>query len=348
MSAATPLSETPATPVSTPVPSPEPDERLRGPRRAVVLLVVQGLPLLGFCAGVWLFLREGIRAWDVGLFVAMYLLTMVGIEVGFHRYFAHRTFETTRPLRALFLILGSMAGQGSALLWSAVHRTHHAHTDQPGDIHSPWLGRRGAWDKLCGFFWSQFLWYLDVPAIGRFGRLLDRHRASPAELLASREGTQEHRFARTLPDFLRDEPLVHLNQRYGTWVLLGFALPALVGGLVTGSWAGALRGLVWGGLVRYAVVQQVTFAINSVGHTVGVRSLNSRDYSRNNVVMAVLTLGAGWHNNHHAFPGSARVDFRWWQVDLGGLLIRLLARLGLAWDVHVPSEEALAAARTQQ
>jgi stearoyl-CoA desaturase (delta-9 desaturase) len=312
----------------------------------VVLLVVQGLPLLGFCAGVWLFLREGIRAWDVGLLAAMYLLTMVGIEVGFHRYFAHRTFETTRPLRALFLILGSMAGQGSALLWSAVHRTHHAHTDQPGDIHSPWLGRRGAWDKLCGFFWSQFLWYLDVPAIGRFGRLLDRHRASPAELLASREKDQEHRFARTLPDFLRDEPLVRLNQRYGTWVLLGFALPALAGGLVTGSWAGALRGLVWGGLVRYYVVQQVTFAINSVGHTVGVRSLNSRDYSRNNVVMAVLTLGAGWHNNHHAFPGSARVDFRWWQVDLGGLLIRLLARLGLAWEVRAPSPEALAAART--
>ncbi|MCY1076127.1 acyl-CoA desaturase [Archangium lansingense] len=318
-------------------------ERLSGPRRALVLFVVQGLPLLGFCAGVWLFLREGLSGLDLGLLVGMYLLTMIGIEVGFHRYFAHRTFETTRPLRALFLILGSMAGQGSALLWSAVHRVHHANTDQPGDPHSPLLGRRGAWDGLCGFFWAQFLWYLDVPAIGRFGRLVERHRASPADLLASTEDDQAHRFARTLPDLLRDEPLVRLNQRYGTWVLLGFALPTLVGGLVTGSWAGALRGLVWGGLVRYYVVQQVTFAINSVGHTVGSRSLNSRDDSRNNVVMALLTLGAGWHNNHHAFPGSARVDFRWWQVDLGGLLLRLLARLGLAWDLRVPSPEALAA-----
>ncbi|WNG35084.1 acyl-CoA desaturase [Archangium violaceum] len=303
----------------------------------MVLFVVQGLPLLGFCAGVWLFLREGIRAWELGLLVGMYLLTMTGIEVGFHRYFAHRTFETTRPLRALLLILGSMAGQGSALLWSAVHRTHHAHTDQPGDPHSPVLGRRGAWDKLRGFLWSQFLWYLDVPAISRFGRLLDQHRASPAALLAMKEKDQTHRFARTLPDLLRDEPLVRLNQHYGTWVLLGFALPTLVGGLVTGSWAGALRGFIWGGLVRYYLVQQITFAINSVGHTVGVRSTSTRDHSRNNGVMAVLTLGAGWHNNHHAFPGSARVDFRWWQVDLGGLLIRLLARLGLAWDLHVPS-----------
>ncbi|WNG59755.1 acyl-CoA desaturase [Archangium gephyra] len=334
-----PLSALPSlSPAPTPTTS-EPtqtSEQLSGARRALVLFVVQGIPLLGFCAGVWLFLREGISGWDLGLLVGMYLLTMVGIEVGFHRYFAHRTFETTRPLRALFLILGSMAGQGSALLWSAVHRTHHAHTDQPGDPHSPLLG---------GFFWAQFLWYLEMPAIGRFGRLLDRYRAAPAGLLASREDDQAHRIARTLPDLLRDEPLVRLNQRYGTWVLLGFALPTLAGGLVTGTWAGALRGLVWGGLVRHFLVQQVTFAVNSVGHTVGVHSMNSRDTSRNNVVMALLTLGSGWHNNHHAFPGSARVDFRWWQVDLGGLLLRLLARLGLVWDLREPSPDALLAAR---
>ena len=343
-----------ALPSFSPAPSPatseptEPHERLSGARRALVLFVVQGLPLLGFCAGVWLYLREGVSGLDLGLLGGMYLLTMVGIEVGFHRYFAHRTFETTRPMRALFLILGSMAGQGSALLWSAVHRTHHAHTDQPGDLHSPLLGRRGFWGGLRGFFWAQFLWYLEVPAIGRFGRLLDRYRAAPAGLLTAKEDDQAHRIARTLPDLLRDEPLVRLNQRYGTWVLVGFALPALVGGLVTQSWDGALRGFVWGGLVRYYIVQQVTFAINSVGHTVGVRSLNSRDTSRNNVVMALLTLGAGWHNNHHAFPGSVRTDFRWWQVDLGGLLVRLLARLGLAWDLREPSPEALLAARLER
>ncbi len=335
-----------ALPSRSEVPAPpEALARLSGARRLLVFFIIQGVPLLGFCAGVWLFLREGLSGWNLGLLVGMYLLTMTGVEVGFHRYFAHRTFETTRPLRALFLILGSMAGQGSALLWSAVHRTHHAHTDQPGDPHSPVLGRHGAWDRLRGFFWSQFLWYLDVPAIPRFGRLLDRYRASPADLLASKEQDQGHRFARTLPDLLRDEPLVRLNQRYGLWVLLGFALPTLVGGLATQSWAGALRGLVWGGFVRYYLVQQVSFAINSVGHTVGVQPPGSRDSSRNNVVMALLTLGAGWHHNHHAFPGSARVDFHWWQVDLGGLLLRLLARLGLVWDLHAPSPEALAARR---
>ncbi len=305
--------------------------------------MVQGLPLLGLGYGVWLFSREGIRPLDVGLLVGMYLLTMTGIELGFHRYYAHRTFETTRPIRALLLILGSMAGQGSTLLWSAIHRWHHAHTDVPGDLHSPTLGRHGWWQRVRGFFWSQFLWYLDTPAVANFGRFLERHRAAPDAVLASAEDSQEHRLVRTLPDLLRDEWLLRLNQRYGLWVLLGFALPTVVGGLATGSWEGAWRGLVWGGFVRFSLVQQVSFAINSVTHTLGTQPLASRDDSRNNAVMAVLTLGAGWHNNHHTFPGSAFTDLRWWQVDASGLMIRLLERLGLAWDVRRPSAEAIAA-----
>jgi stearoyl-CoA desaturase (delta-9 desaturase) len=305
--------------------------------------MVQGLPLLGLGYGVWLFLREGIRALDVGLLVGMYLLTMTGIELGFHRYFSHRTFETTRPVRALLLILGSMAGQGSALLWSAIHRWHHAHTDVPGDLHSPTLGRQGGWQRVRGFFWAQFLWYLDSPAVVRFGRFLGSHHAAPEAALASPEDTQEHRLVRTMPDLLRDAWLVRLNQRYGLWVVLGMALPAVVGGLATGSWEGAWRGLVWGGFVRFSLVQQASFAINSVTHTMGTQPLASRDDSRNNAVMAMLTLGGGWHNNHHTFPGSAFTDFRWWQVDLTGLMIRLLARLGWAWDVRKPSPEAIAA-----
>jgi stearoyl-CoA desaturase (Delta-9 desaturase) len=312
-------------------------------QRLVMLLVVQGLPLLGFCAGVWLFLHEGIHIRDLGLLVGLYLLTMMGIEVGFHRYFAHRTFETGRFLRTVFLILGSMAGQGSALLWSAVHRTHHANSDQPGDPHSPVQGRHGAWSQLRGLFWSQFLWFLDLPGLGRFGKLLERHLASPADLLSSTDPAQEYRFARFLPDHLRDTPLVRLNRHYFVWVLVGFALPALLSGLGAGSTAGALRGLIWGGFVRYYLVQQAVYAVNSVGHRVGTRSMTRRDHSRNNAVMAVLTLGSGWHNNHHAFPGSARVDFQWWQVDPSGLLIRLLERMGLVWDVRVPSVRAIAA-----
>ncbi|MCP3138224.1 acyl-CoA desaturase [Pyxidicoccus xibeiensis] len=337
------LSETPSA-----LPSPEArpggaTPPLRGARRALVLFVLQGLPLLGLGHGLWRLHHTGISGLEVGLLVGMYLLTMTGVELGFHRYFSHRTFETTRPLRAGLLVLGSMAGQGSALLWSGVHRWHHAHTDVPGDLHSPTLGRQGAWQRVRGFFWSQFLWYLDAPAIARFGRFLDAHRASPETLLASAEDSQESRLARTLPDLLRDAWLVRLNQRYGLWVLLGFALPAAVGGLATGTWDGALGGLVWGGFVRFFLVQQVTFAINSVTHTVGTRPLETRDDSRNNAVMAVLTLGAGWHNNHHAFPGSAFTGLRWWQVDPLGLLLRLLARLGWVWDVRAPSPEAIAA-----
>ncbi|MFL5346156.1 MAG: acyl-CoA desaturase [Hyalangium sp.] len=315
---------------------------LSGPRRALLLFMVQGLPLLGLGYGVWLFVREGIRALDVGLLVGMYLLTMTGIELGFHRYYAHRTFETTRLIRALLLILGSMAGQGSALLWSGVHRWHHAHTDVPGDLHSPTLGRHGVWQRVRGFLWAQFLWYLDSPAVVKFSRFLERHRSAPEAALSAPEDNQECRLARTMPDLLRDQGLLRLNQRYGLWVLLGLVLPAVVGGLATGSWEGAWRGLVWGGFVRFSLVQQASFAINSVTHTLGTRPVSTRDDSRNNAVMAVLTLGAGWHNNHHAFPGSAFTDFRWWQVDASGLMIRVLARLGLAWDVRKPSPEALA------
>lgn len=331
--------ETPAEPLPS-VEARGPTPALSGPQRAFLLFMVQGVPLIGFGAGVWLFLREGIRPLDVGLLVGMYLLTMLGIELGFHRLFSHRAFETKRPLAALLLILGSMAGQGSMLLWSAIHRWHHAHTDVPGDLHSPALGRRGLWQRLRGFFWAQFLWYLEIPALPTFDGFIQRRARAAKEDGA--EG-QEQRFAQLLTDLLRDEWLVRLSCRQGLWVLLGLALPAAVGGLVTGSWAGAGRGLVWGGFVRFFIVQQVTFAINTVTHTVGTQPLQTRDNSRNNAVMALLTLGAGWHNNHHAFPGSAYTDFRWWQVDASGLLIRLLVRLGWAWDVRAPSPEAIAA-----
>lgn len=334
--------------LSPSLPTPEnAADTLSGPRRAFLLFMVQGLPLLGLGSGLWLYLHEGIRWLDVGLLVGMYLLTMTGIELGFHRLFTHRTFETTRPIRALLLILGSMAGQGSALLWSGVHRWHHAHTDVPGDLHSPTLGRHGLWQRIRGFFWAQFLWYLDSPAIARFHRLLKRHGAAPEALLSSSEDLQEFRLARTVPDLLRDEWFVRLNRHYGLWLLLGLALPAVVGGLATGSWEGAWRGLVWGGFVRFSLVQQASFSVNSVTHSLGTQPLASRDDSRNNVVIALLTLGAGWHNNHHAFPGSAFTDFRWWQLDASGLMIRLLERLGWAWDVGRPSSEAIAArART--
>jgi stearoyl-CoA desaturase (delta-9 desaturase) len=304
---------------------------------------VQGLPLLGLGCGAWQLWHTGLHALDVGLLVGMYLLTMTGIELGFHRYYAHRTFEATRSIQALLLILGSMAGQGSALLWSGIHRWHHAHTDVPGDLHSPTLGRRGAWQRVRGFLWAQFFWYLDSGAVARFGRFLERHRASPEAALAAQDDSQEYRLVRMMPDLLRDEPVMWLNQRYGLWVLLGMALPAMVGGLATGSWEGAWRGLVWGGFVRFSLAQQVSFAINSVTHTLGTQPVSTRDGSRNNVVMAVLTLGAGWHNNHHAFPGSAFTGFRWWQVDASGWMIRGLERLGLVWDVRRPSAEALAA-----
>lgn len=126
------------------------------------------------------------------------------------------------------------------------------------------------------------------------------------------------------------------------WVLVGFLIPTALGFLLQGGWMGALLGLIWGGLVRVFFVHHVTWSVNSICHLWGRRPFPSADQSRNNFVVGVLALGEGWHNNHHAFPTSARHGLRWWQIDVSYWLIRLLALLGLAWNVKLPAREALA------
>jgi stearoyl-CoA desaturase (delta-9 desaturase) len=276
------------------------------------------VPLLGAGAAIILLWGRWVTWVDLGLLAGFYLLTAVGITVGFHRLFVHRSFETYTPVKVILAALGSMAVQGSLFNWVAQHRRHHQHSDTAEDPHSPHRYGEGPWGRARGLYHAHIGWAFRPERPG-----LDRYVA----------------------DLRKSRALRLASRLFLVWVALGLALPAALGGLLAGSWAGVWTGLVWGGLVRLFLVHHVTWSVNSVGHLWGTRPYKSDDQSRNNFVVGVLALGEGWHNTHHAFPTSARHGLRWYQPDLSYYLIRLLALLGLAWNVKLPSREAQARAR---
>jgi len=280
-------------------------------------LIVVVTPLIGLavaCVMLW-----GVAFDWVHLLIlaVMYLLTGFGVTIGYHRYFTHRSFTTSRPIKALLGVLGSMAVEGPVIEWVATHRKHHQHSDTEEDPHSPHTHGetiRGALHAHIGWF------------------ILSRARSREHD--RDMRSAVSARYARDLSS----DPLIRWLDAMFPWlVLLSLALPALAGGLITMSWTGALLGLLWGGLVRIFLVHHVTWSINSVCHIWGTRPFDSHDESRNNAIFGVLALGEGWHNNHHAFPASARHGLKWWQFDLSYLIILVMARLGLVRDVKTPS-----------
>jgi stearoyl-CoA desaturase (delta-9 desaturase) len=271
------------------------------------------LPFLGLGAAALFFWGWGFSWVDLGLLLGMYFLTAVGITVGYHRLFVHRSFQACGAVRVVLGALGSMAVEGPLLKWVAQHRRHHQHSDRPGDPHSPHLHGRGALGLLRGLWHAHLGWVF---------------QADPPDL---------DRYAR---DVSQDRVMRVVSGLQPLWIALGLALPALLGGLITLSWAGVWTGLLWGGLARVFLVHHVTWSINSVCHLWGTRPFRSHDESRNNFLFGILGLGEGWHNTHHAFPTSARHGLRWWQFDVSYWVIRALALAGLAWDVKVPSRQA--------
>lgn len=278
-----------------------------GPALQALLVALVVIPLAGVIAAGELAWRTGIGAVEVGTLVAMYALTTAAVTVGFHRHLAHRAFRTTFATRMILAIAGSMAAQGPVIYWTANHRRHHLHADRPGDPHSPHVNGERPCGRLRGLIHAHVGW-------------LFAHDLTDC--------------ARYVPDLLRDAALVRINRLYLVWVALGLALPALAAGLLTGTARGALTGFLWGGLVRIFVLQHATFSINSICHVFGRRSFPTHDHSTNNVWLALISFGEAWHNNHHAAPRSARFGLRWWQVDVGAVLIRGLELLGLAWNVR--------------
>jgi stearoyl-CoA desaturase (delta-9 desaturase) len=271
------------------------------------------LPFLGLVAAIVLLWTRGFHWIELALLLGMYGLTGLGITVGFHRLFTHRSFETNVVVKFVLAVLGSMAVQAPLLKWVAQHRRHHQHSDTPDDPHSPHHQGLGLLGLVRGFWHAHIGWAFEPDTAG-LGRCVQDLRQSGALRVAS--------------------------ALFPAWVALGLLLPAALGGLLTWSWAGALMGLLWGGLVRICLVHHVTWSVNSVCHLWGGRPFRTADRSRNNFVFGVLALGEGWHNNHHAFPTSARHGLRWWQVDMSYWVIRALALLGLAWKVRLPVDQA--------
>jgi stearoyl-CoA desaturase (Delta-9 desaturase) len=266
------------------------------------------VPFLATIAAIALLWNALVSWHDLALLAGMYVITAAGITVGFHRLLTHRSFRTHKPTEYAFAALGSMAVQGSVIAWVADHRKHHAHTDVEGDPHSPHVVHGdGVGGVLRG------LWHAHT------GWLLSEHGRADWKKYA--------------PDLYEDPGMRLINRYFVPLVVLGLAIPALAGYLLTGTLVGAATGLLWGGLVRVFFVHHVTWSVNSVCHFLGSRRFEVEDRSTNVFWLALPSLGESWHHNHHAFPRSAEHGLRRWELDPSALVIRGMERLGLAWNV---------------
>jgi stearoyl-CoA desaturase (delta-9 desaturase) len=262
------------------------------------------LPFIAFLAAIVLFWNQGVGWTDLAILAVMYLVSALGVTIGFHRMLTHRAFQTHKPIEYAFAIAGSMAVQGPVIDWVADHRKHHAHADEEGDPHSPHVGHGSG---LAGLWHAHVGWLFDT------------------------NGQADRR--KYAPDLMEDHGMRLLNRRFLSLVGLTLAIPFGLGWLLTGTLLGGLTGMLWGGLVRIFFVHHITWSINSICHFHGARRFETDDESRNVWWLAPFSLGEAWHHNHHAFPRSAFAGLRWWELDLAGLVIRAMRRLGLAWNV---------------
>lgn len=238
----------------------------------------------------------------VGIAIVMYVVRMFAITGFYHRYFAHKTFQTSRVAQFIFALVGATAVQRGPLWWAAHHRNHHVHADQPLDTHSP---------HQQGLLWSHLGWFLSH---ANFATQVDRVR----ELTRYKELCWLDRFDSLVPMLLA-----------GVLYVFGALLERHAPAFNTNGW----QLLVWGFVVSTIALYHATFCVNSLAHVWGSRRYATRDHSRNNPLIALLTLGEGWHNNHHHFPGSARQGFYWWELDMTYYGLKMLQALGLIWNL---------------
>jgi stearoyl-CoA desaturase (Delta-9 desaturase) len=288
----------------------------------VVTMIAVVVPPLGILLAMGFLWGIAFHWVDVVLFAALYVLCAFGTTIGFHRFFTHRGFEARAPVKAALAILGCMTMQGPVTQWVTDHRKHHALSDKPGDPHSPHVGHGdGAWGAMRGFVHAHVGW------------------------MFSNMGMEQGRqYGRDLYD---DRLIRTIDRLYLLWVFLTLGIPFAIGYAIGGTWQAGVEGLVWGGLIRIFAYQHATFSVNSICHMFGRQDYRSRDEARNNWVVALLVFGEGWHNNHHAFPVSARHGLRRWQLDMSWWVIRGMEKLRLVWDVKVPDVAQLERRRLQ-
>lgn len=250
----------------------------------------------------------GFSATALIIAVMLYALRMFAITGFYHRYFAHKAFKTSRFVQFIFAFLAASSAQRGPLWWASHHRHHHANSDKPDDSHSP---------VQHGFFWSHISWFLT-------NKNFNSKNERVKDLLVYPELKFLDRFDVIAPLFLAT-----------SLYALGAALEIYAPHLQTSG----LQLLVWGFVISTVVLYHMTFTVNSLAHVWGKRRFNTSDQSRNNSLIALLTLGEGWHNNHHHFPSAARQGFYWWEIDLTYYGLKILSALGLIWDLRkVPAE----------
>jgi len=280
------------------------------------------LPFIALGIAGWQAWNELLHWHDLVAFLIVYVMTGLGVTVGFHRLLTHRSFKTGPRTRGVLAVLGTMAIEGPVISWVADHRKHHTFSDEEGDPHSPHVGHGGGVrGMLRGLFHAHMGWLF----------------------IHDQRGSKE----RYAPDLLKDPVIRWVDRTFVAWVAVGLLIPFFIGFALGGTFTAGLTGLLWGGLVRMFVVHHVTYSINSLCHVFGRRAFETTDQSRNLAWLAPFTFGESWHNNHHAFPTSAVHGMRRHQLDFSALVIGALERLGLAWDViRIPPERQAARAQS--
>ncbi len=289
----------------------------RQKRQKVVMLIVTLGPLVALGMAIAMLWGNGFAWSDLVAFVTMYVVSILGVTVGYHRMLTHAGFDAKPWVRNGWAALGALAVEGAPVNWVADHRRHHAHSDEEGDPHSPHLhGDESTWGMVKG------LWHAHI------GWMLNRTHDSDPERWAS--------------DMLKLKGIVWISRHWIAFAVLSIVvIPAAIGYAISGTLMGAFTGFLWGGPVRLMVGHHITWSTNSICHVFGSRPYDSGDQSTNNAFLAILSMGESWHNNHHAFPSSAVHGLKWWQVDISAMVIRSMQALRLVRNVKTPSEGAL-------
>jgi stearoyl-CoA desaturase (delta-9 desaturase) len=302
------LDHAPDPAASPPSTAPEPDlPPVKPVQAALTLLVVVG-PLVALTGAVVRLWGHGVGVRELLIGAAIYAVAGHGVTIGYHRLFAHRAFKANRPLKIALGLAGSLAFEGGVIAWVSNHRCHHAHTDRPGDPHSP----------LHGFWHSHMGWMLRPPDVSA------------------------QRYA---PDILADPDLRVIDRLFPVACVVTLALPLALGWIFGGTLAAAASALLWAGVIRIGLLHHMTWSINSICHTFGRRPFRTGDRSSNVAVLSVMSMGESWHNAHHAFPASARHGVDRGQLDTSAFLIRTFERFGWVRGVHWPDADRLASKR---
>jgi stearoyl-CoA desaturase (Delta-9 desaturase) len=284
----------------------------------VLVAIFVSVPLLALVAAVPLAWGWGLGWHDIVLALVFYVISGLGISAGFHRYFTHSSFKARRPLRIALAVAGSLAFEGPVLTWVADHRRHHKYSDREGDPHSPWRFGTDARALAKGLGFAHMGW------------MFEGNR------------TSQEKFC---PDLLADPDIRRISRWFPLFTVASLLAPALAGGLWSMSLHGAITAFFWAGLVRVALLQHVTWSINSICHTFGKEEFETRDKARNVAWLAIASFGESWHNLHHADPTCARHGVVKGQIDISARLIWIFEKLGWVYDVRWPSETRLSAKR---